>query len=208
MEKILNIYQRLNQVMKEVKYIQKESKKVNNQYTFVSHDQVASALHDPMANNGIVMIPTILDLVQDGNKTTVKMDISFINSDNPSDKFGVVYYGYGIDAQDKGIGKAVSYAVKYALLKTFCLETGDDVERDNIDHSTKDQDEKKEMSEVIKKRLFNDISEEDYQWYEKYINAFVEKLKLTYETAIFKIAKKPDHKKDFYSWKSKQNQGE
>jgi hypothetical protein len=35
-------------------------------------------------------------------------------------------FGYGIDDQDKGAGKAMSYAVKYALLKTLGLETGDD----------------------------------------------------------------------------------
>ena len=39
-------------------------------------------------------------------------------------------FGYGIDNGEKGPGKAVSYAVKYALLKTFCLETGDDPDRD------------------------------------------------------------------------------
>jgi hypothetical protein len=31
---------------------------------------------------------------------------------------------------DKGPGKAVSYAFKYALLKVFCLETGDDPDND------------------------------------------------------------------------------
>jgi hypothetical protein len=35
-------------------------------------------------------------------------------------------FGYGVDAQDKGPGKAMSYGVKYALLKVLGLETGDD----------------------------------------------------------------------------------
>jgi hypothetical protein len=34
--------------------------------------------------------------------------------------------GYGVDPQDKGPGKAISYGVKYALLKVLGLETGDD----------------------------------------------------------------------------------
>jgi hypothetical protein len=46
----------------------------------------------------------------------------------------VSFFGYGIDNQDKGPGKAMSYAVKYAMLKTFCLETGDDPEKDDIPH--------------------------------------------------------------------------
>ncbi|MCE5294134.1 MAG: ERF family protein [Chlamydiales bacterium] len=131
---IKNIYQRINQVMMEVESVQKEDKKVNGQYTFVSHDAVARALHKPMVNAGIVMIPTTKSMVQNGNRTEITMEISFINIDDPTDKVVVEYTGYGIDPQDKGIGKAISYAVKYALLKVFCLETNDDVERDSIEH--------------------------------------------------------------------------
>jgi len=43
-------------------------------------------------------------------------------------------FGYGIDPQDKGPGKAMSYGVKYGLLKALGLETGDDPERDSIEH--------------------------------------------------------------------------
>jgi len=129
-----NIYQRINMVMREVDSVQKEKKKVNGQYTFVSHDAVSAALHKPMVDAGIVMIPSICELTQDGNRTIAKMDISFVNIDQPDDKVVVNYMGYGIDQSDKGIGKAVSYAVKYALLKVFCLETGDDVEKDDISY--------------------------------------------------------------------------
>jgi len=129
-----NIYQRMNEVMREVKAIQKESKKVNGQYTFVSHDAVAEAMHMPMVEAGIVMLPSIEELIQDGNRTRVMMGISFINMDNPEDKCYIRAAGDGIDPQDKGIGKAVSYAVKYGMLKAFCLATGDDVEKDNINH--------------------------------------------------------------------------
>jgi hypothetical protein len=38
--------------------------------------------------------------------------------------------GYGIDPQDKGPGKAISYSVKYALLKALGLESGDDPDND------------------------------------------------------------------------------
>jgi hypothetical protein len=38
--------------------------------------------------------------------------------------------GFGIDDQDKGPGKAISYAVKYAYLKALCLESGDDPDED------------------------------------------------------------------------------
>ena len=129
-----NIYQRINAVMQDVKGVRKEAKKVNNQYTFVSHDAVAAALHEPLAHHGIALVPSVKELTQDGNRTMVCMEISFVNIDKPEDKFSVCYHGYGIDPQDKGIGKAISYAVKYALLKVFCLETGDDVEKDSYNY--------------------------------------------------------------------------
>lgn len=134
MSQIKNIYQRINQVMSEVEAVQKESKKVNGQYTFVSHDAVSKALHMPMVKAGIVMVPDIISCTHDGNRTSVQMALKFVNADKPDDMVIINAFGQGIDQQDKGIGKAVSYAVKYGLLKMFCLETGDDVEKDNIDH--------------------------------------------------------------------------
>ena len=125
-----NIYQRINAVMQDIDYIQKGDKKVAGQYRFVSHDQVTAALHGPLTKHGIACIPTIEEMKQDGNRTEVKLLVTFVNIDNPTDTVSVSYYGYGIDTSDKGIGKAVSYAFKYALLKVFTLETGDDPDQD------------------------------------------------------------------------------
>ena len=133
-----NLSQRILGVRGDVEYIQKEDKKVNNQYTFVSHDAVSKALHNLLCKHGIVLIPRCVKLERDGNLTIAYMEIDFINADNPEDKTTVPMPGYGIDPQDKGIGKAVSYATKYAMLKTFVLETGDDPERDNINHEGAD----------------------------------------------------------------------
>lgn len=127
---IKNIYQRINEVMKEVSYIQKGTKKVANQYTYTSHDQVTGALREHLIKHGIAVIPTILEMVQNGNMCIAKVQVNFVNIDDPKDLVSVTFAGHGIDAGDKGPGKAVSYACKYALLKTFCLETGDDPDHD------------------------------------------------------------------------------
>lgn len=128
-----NIYQRISEVQRAVGYVQKESKKVNNQYTFVSHDAVVAALRGPMIDNGVVYTVDVQSHMRDGNTTEATVEVTFINADNPDDRFTVHGFGYGVDPQDKGPGKAVSYAVKYVLLKTFALETGDDPERDSLD---------------------------------------------------------------------------
>lgn len=126
----LNIYQKIVAVMGEIDCIQKSDKKVNGQYTFVSHDQVTAAIHPVLVKFGIVIIPTVETCIQVGNRTEVTLNVSFVNADVPADRFSLVSVGYGIDSSDKGPGKAVSYAYKYALLKAFCLETSDDPDKD------------------------------------------------------------------------------
>tara|TARA_R100001594_G_scaffold100354_3_gene135004 strand:+ start:1427 stop:2023 length:597 start_codon:yes stop_codon:yes gene_type:complete len=133
-EKIPNIYERILAVMDDLHYVQKENKKVNNQYSFVSHDAVTAALHPLLVKHRIVMIPSIVEHTIDGNRTTATVSVAFVNPDEPDDRVVSTFVGFGIDNQDKGIGKAVSYATKYAILKTFVLETGDDPERDQIDY--------------------------------------------------------------------------
>jgi hypothetical protein len=88
-----------------------------------------------MVEFGIVMIPQSNEVKQDGNRTEVIATYRIVNVDDPSDFVDVQSVGYGVDRQDKGPGKALSYAKKYALLQAFLMETGDDPERDNINHS-------------------------------------------------------------------------
>ena len=133
-KKPLNIYQRILSVMDDLHFVQKEDKRVNGQYTFVSHDAVSAAIHPLLVKHRIVVTPTVIDHTIDGNRTVVNVEVNFVNADMPEEKITINSIGYGIDNQDKGIGKAVSYATKYAFLKMFVLETGDDPEQDLIEH--------------------------------------------------------------------------
>lgn len=130
-----NILQRLNAVMKEVDYIQKE-KKAGMRYSIVSHDSVTAKVRPLMVKHGIVYWPTMFQLDQVGNRTQLKCAVVFANVDDRRDFIHVYSAGYGIDEQDKGPGKAISYAVKYALLKVLGLETGDEPDEDQ-DSTTK-----------------------------------------------------------------------
>lgn len=134
-EKPLNIYQRIKAIMAEEDYIQKSEKKVANQYRFVSHDSVTALFHKQFVKHGVVVLPTVKTCRQDGNRTEVELEVKFVNCDEPTDFFTIMAIGYGIDTSDKGPGKAVSYAYKYALLKVFAMETGDDPDQDqNVQH--------------------------------------------------------------------------
>ncbi len=155
-----NIYQRILAVMNDIDYIQKSMKTVNNTYRFVSHDQVAKVMHKAFVTHGIVAPVTVKNMSQEGNRTSVTLGVKFINVDNPQDFFEVESLGYGIDSQDKGPGKAVSYAFKYALLKTFCLETGDDPDNDvEEDFKTSEEIEKEENKTYLTKEQQDLIKE-------------------------------------------------
>jgi hypothetical protein len=116
--------------MRDLDYIQKGEARVNNQYRFVSHDAVTAKIHPLLVTNGIVVLSSAISTKQDGNRTEILVEVKFCNVDNPTDFVAVNFLGYGIDAADKGPGKAISYAFKYAILKTFVLETGDDPDMD------------------------------------------------------------------------------
>lgn len=57
---------------------------------------------------------------------TVEISVVFRNDADPQLVVGTESVGMGIDDNDKAMGKAYTYAVKYALLKLFRLRFGDD----------------------------------------------------------------------------------
>lgn len=121
----LNIAQRINAAMGEVDYIQKEKKQGMN-YSIVSHDAVTAKVRPILQKHGVVYYPRDLNVHQEGNRTQAIFSVRFENIDDRADYIDVATFGYGVDPQDKGPGKAMSYGVKYALLKVLGMETGDD----------------------------------------------------------------------------------
>ena len=120
-----NIAQRINAAMAEVDYIQKEKKSGMN-YSIVSHDAVTAKVRPILQAHGVVYYPRDFQWTQNGNRTELVFTVRFENIDDRTDFIDVATMGYGVDQQDKGPGKAISYGVKYALLKVLGLETGDD----------------------------------------------------------------------------------
>lgn len=132
----MNIYQRINAVMKEVEYVKKDS--VVQGYKAVTHDQVTAVLRKSMVKNGIVIRLEQLtsnliekrDLSRDIKMHHYNGDyaVHFVNMDNPDDMATVTINAHAQDNGDKAPGKAASYATKYAMLKMFSLETGENDE--------------------------------------------------------------------------------
>jgi hypothetical protein len=147
-----NVHQRIAQVMSEVTYIQKEFKP-GMKYTIVSHDAVTAKVRPALLAAGVIYYPVNCSHTHNGNRAECDMTIRFANIDKPEDFIDVQTFGYGVDPQDKGPGKAMSYAVKYALLKCLGLETGDDADQDNIDHNKVDPSIPKFNPEATRDRI-------------------------------------------------------
>ena len=127
-KKKLSIHQRLHAIMAEAGTVVKEDEKVNNQYRFVSHDAVTDMIRPLLVKHGVLAIPSIVAHSQSGNVTSCNVSITFASIDDPQETISISSFGYGCDGQDKGPGKAFSYAVKMGYMKMFALATG---EKDN-----------------------------------------------------------------------------
>jgi len=143
----LNIYQRLSNVRKTCGYIKKENE--GYQFKYVSSSQTLGHLHNAINENGLILIPEIVsqDLQettnQKGNKeffTKLNMVFTWVNIDNPDEKIVCQWTAQGLDNAEKGIGKALTYAEKYFLLKFFNIATDkDDPDKfqEKMDNTTK-----------------------------------------------------------------------
>lgn len=123
----LNIYERLNEVRKAVKYVQKDAQ-VANQYKAVTHDQVTSVTREHFVAHGIMVVPSLGESTFENGMYAGTFEVSFINIENPEDRMSLFVEAHGMDKGDKAPGKALSMATKYAILKVLSLETGENEE--------------------------------------------------------------------------------
>ena len=72
----------------------------------------------------------------------------FVNVEDPKEYVDITSYGDGIDSGDKSVGKAMTYADKYALLKAYKIITGDDP-----DQNPSEQVERYVLSETLVNEL-------------------------------------------------------
>jgi hypothetical protein len=174
--KVKNIYQRICAVMSELTIVSKERKNKFGNFQYVGHDDVTEPIHPLFVKHGIVQKVSIAEFIRDANQMLrVKCLIAWVNVDNPSDELVVESWGESVATttdkksgesrgDDLQVGKAVSYAVKVAQLKNFCLVGGIP---DNEESAQKPADEKPQ--EETKTETVPD--EEIVKLHERYLNA-------------------------------------
>jgi len=140
----MNIYQKIAAVMEDVKYLTKDDSVdagYGKSYRAITEEKVTSTVRASMLKHGLAVYPSsmqtnvISEVVQtkNGDRTNRVTHIDVVyrmaNVDDPNEFIDIASSGTGVDTQDKGIGKAMTYAYKYMLLRTFAIPTGDDPDK-------------------------------------------------------------------------------
>lgn len=129
----MNIYQKLIEVRKAVPYLKKDNK--GHQFQFVSSSQTLGNVRAKMDEMGLLLVPSVLDnkvsdhTTKNGGHeyfTEINVKFTWINAETPEETVECMWLGQGLDSGEKGVGKALTYAEKYFLLKFFNIATDKD----------------------------------------------------------------------------------
>lgn len=172
-----NIYQRINAVMQEVEYVQKDRAVSGGgqNYKAVTHDQVVSVARKSLVKHGVMIAPNQIGgeflVMRNINATPqpIKMglysgwyEIAFINIDDGLDRIIVKIEAHAQDNGDKATGKALTYATKAAILKVLCLETGENDESREELRDTSMIDE--ETAQFLEQQMVEPDGAGGYKW--------------------------------------------
>ena len=131
----LNLRQKLAEVRRRIGYVQKRGHNERFNYSYVTAADIAGTMGDLLAELGVVVIPKLEDISYEsvagrGEPTRIArvvMAYTFADVDS-GEQIVVKVAGQGLDPGDKAPYKAMTGALKYALLQCFLLATGDDPE--------------------------------------------------------------------------------
>lgn len=160
----MNIYQKINEVMKSIEYLTKDDKVEfgSTKYKAISEEKVTMAVREQLVKQGIVILP-IQQESDNKELTRTEKSVNMLTSvhtryrvqnvDDVNDYIEIESNGTGVDTQDKGVGKAMTYAYKYMLLRTFAIPTGEDPDKiSSAETDSKIEKEiEKEREKVISK---------------------------------------------------------
>jgi hypothetical protein len=128
------LVRKIASIMAEISRVPKRGRHSGLRYDYVQEADLMDLLRDRMADQGVVIFPSVREhrMVESRDDrgrvqflTTVTMEITLIDSES-GDQLTTSWIGQGMDAGDKGYYKAYTGAIKYFLLKTFLISTGDE----------------------------------------------------------------------------------
>jgi hypothetical protein len=134
----------------------------STKYKAISEEKVTSAVRKELINQGIVIIPitqecTVTELIRTEKSVNQRADVHtkyrIQNIDDVNDFIEVESNGSGVDTQDKAVGKAMTYAYKYMLLRTFAIPTGEDPDKISSAETDYKMQNEIESQKIISEKL-------------------------------------------------------
>lgn len=136
------IYKKMSEVMAAIGAVGKDQKNQAQGFKFRGIDQFVNALHPALIKNGVFMAPRCIreehevkEIIRSSGKSgvdkhvTIMMEYDFFAEDGSKVTIGPIP-AEGLDSGDKATNKALSAALKYALIQTFSIPTEDMAEPD------------------------------------------------------------------------------
>lgn len=207
----MGLYQKIYSVMSETEGLKKELTVGygKNSYNAVSESTVLNLIKPLFKKHGLIMFPVEAEITEhvmtyeNNNGTSTRLMSQIVAKykilDVESGEYEILAtVGNGADPQDKGSGKAWTYAYKALLQKTFMLFSGEDTDTTHSDaiteKMTKNKEEKigNEKAEMLNKLIDEKKKEgaDDYKskilGYYK-INGFEELSMSGYVTVLKKL---------------------
>jgi hypothetical protein len=168
----MNLAQKMAAVMNDVQYLTKDDRVdagAGKSYRAITEEKVTTVVRTSMLKHGIVIYPcsmktsieseTVQTAKGDRINRITHVDVVYrmVNVEDTSDYIEIASCGTGVDTQDKGSGKAMTYAYKYALLRAFAIPTGEDPDKVSSDVYTDklygDENTTKADPEFLRKQI-------------------------------------------------------
>jgi hypothetical protein len=137
----LNLREKFAEVRRRLGYVQKRGHNERHNYNYVTAADLAGSVGDILAELGVVVIPQLQSISTETPRSSsdriarVVMNYRFVDAKS-GEELTVRVPGEGADPGDKAPYKAMTGALKYALLQSFLLSTGDDPEDERANSRT------------------------------------------------------------------------
>ena len=157
----MSVYKKMHQVQAATRSLaaNTEGQTGAARYNYVSGAKLLGVIRPLMDKLGLILTQEVVDIknepitymTRNGEKTemftTAHIRFTWVDTDDGSQVVND-FFANGMNAWDKGLGSALTYAERYYLMKTFHIAT----DEDDIDALVKDEAIRTQPSQAVKAR--------------------------------------------------------
>ena len=157
----MSVYKKMHQVQAATRSLaaNTEGQTGAAKYNYVSGAKLLGVIRPLMDKLGLILTQEVVDIknepitymTRNGEKTemftTAHIRFTWVDTDDGSQVVND-FFANGMNAWDKGLGSALTYAERYYLMKTFHIAT----DEDDVDALVKDEAIKPQPSQAVKAR--------------------------------------------------------